>query len=510
MTYDFLKQIWKKLSPQVKACFLAGVPIGLLTHIFMITNKITNWDDITLPPGSGGSEYFGRWFVEMGNEAFSYWGAPGMNAVMAVILVILCACFTVDLLDIKSITGAVLTGAVLVTTPALVGTMCFMYVAAVYALSWLMSVVAIWLTKRFRFGIVPAVGLFVLSMAVYQAYFPYAAALAVLSVLVTLMGGEKIKDVIILGVRYLISLAAGMVGYLLSVKLSGFELAEYRGFDSIGKAGPAQYVECMLRAYHRVLQFFVTAQPSYNRNLTKRLNILAMLFLAVFIVCVFFMKKLYREKLRALIYIVLCGIMPLAAGLIYVMATKTHLASSTMIPGYCMIYVMLIVFAEKTAESGVRTAGIAALAALAVLALITYEDYRIDNNAYYRSYIANERMSALYNRIAARLEMTEGYSYGDRVAILGDWYPEKIDFYEPSMEAEFYEDIDSLSMENGLFTTGVRRKYMRTHLGIDGSEFTEEERTALMATDTYENMPAWPAAGCIEKIDGVWVMKMHE
>ena len=58
---DVILNLWKKIGKPEKAAMLSALFIGILTHLFMITNKLPNWDDVAVIPTTGLGPYIGRW-----------------------------------------------------------------------------------------------------------------------------------------------------------------------------------------------------------------------------------------------------------------------------------------------------------------------------------------------------------------------------------------------------------------------------------------------------------------
>ena len=82
-----------------------------------------------------------------------------------------------------------------------------------------------------------------------------------------------------------------------------------------------------------------------------------------------------------------------------------------------------------------------------------------------------------------------------------------------SVELDIFdsEDLRSLSgvaLENGLITSGVRYRFVKTFLGEELANLSHEEVTEIMETSSYKEMPVFPQEGCVQQIDGVWVVKM--
>lgn len=45
---DTLKEILLKIPFHIRCCLVSGILWGIITHAYMLTNKLPNWDDINL------------------------------------------------------------------------------------------------------------------------------------------------------------------------------------------------------------------------------------------------------------------------------------------------------------------------------------------------------------------------------------------------------------------------------------------------------------------------------
>lgn len=609
--FDLAKFIWKKTSKKMLACFFSGLIIGVLTHLFMITNKIPNWDDVTVIPTMGLGPYGGRWLGDTVQHIFSQWSAPGVNGLWAIIMMSLAACLAADAVQIRSYSGVIVWAALFQTFPVMASNMTFMFMSETFAAAAFLMCLAVDLMLRFKWGFLPAIILQMLSMACYQAYFPLGVSVTVLALLRILIiqedfrtwekpvgyyihrfvfllcGGRKgecsrdVSDnpsstnndgtsdfasdrkqpgtfIFIKRCLYcLLTLALGMAVYLISFhfsvrKLGGLGTVQYRGIENIGKESATTYLHAFLRAYHRVLEFFVTDPPGYAEGTILRYNRFAAFLLLLFWCLIFFLYRFYQSGKRFVLYLLLTGLLPLSMGLIYVMSPETQTASTNMIAGYLAFYLILITFCEivilKLSENSrqevisaemqgdhelsldkvycttscrrkstggkirIREILAAALSLICVfdMALLSFFYYKLDNTAYYRSYIANERVKAMYNRVLVKLEEQDGYTYDSRILIAGDWWPEPNVLSSYNLDGDLYNDLDGLADEHGLMTTGVRRGYMRLFLGINPPEVTDEEEAAIEQSAEYKAMPVFPADGCILKFGDIYVVKLAE
>ncbi|WP_026669886.1 glucosyltransferase domain-containing protein [Butyrivibrio sp. AE3006] len=508
---DYFKNILGKLELKYKYTFFTGLVVGILVHFLMISNKITNLDDIVCVPGVGGGKVLGRWFQEPVHDLFSPWSSPALNGIMSIIILSIAACVIVSVLDIKSITGAVLVPVIMMTLPSTASNMYYMYLAPTFALAILASTLNVYLIIKYKFGWILGAVLQFFSMACYQAYFGLATSLLVLAFIIKLIDGNKVDSVVRCGIRSLVGLIIAMGGYIISLKF--IDLSDYKGLDNIGGSSITDIIYAVLRAYHRVIQYFVTSPESFMAYAPTYINIILVGLCLIALVILMIKKKVFTEISRGIILIILLGIFPLALGLVYVMAPELSHASTVMIYSYSAFYFMLIAFAERLMQMPDRNKLCGIISALIVIALISesYACGRVVNNAYYRSYIAQRRTEQYYNRIIVKLEETEGYQYGDPFVILGGFYPNPVPIASHNMNGKQLADFEGATYEDLLFLPNERERFIQIYLGVEtGDIMSVEDKGKLMETEEFKNMPSFPADGCVQKIDGIWVLKIAE
>lgn len=508
---DYFKNILGKLELKYKYTFFTGLVVGILVHFLMISNKITNLDDIVCVPGVGGGKVLGRWFQEPVHDLFSPWSSPALNGIMSIIILSIAACIIVSALDIKSITGAILVPVVIMTLPSTASNMYYMYLAPTFAMAILASTLNVYLIIRYKFGWILGAVLQFFSMACYQAYFGLATSLLVLAFIIKLIDGNKVNSVVRCGIRSLVGLIIAMAGYIISLKF--IDLSDYKGLDNIGSSSPIDILYAVLRAYHRVLQYFVTSPESFMAYAPTYINIVLVVLGLISLIALIIKRKVFTELSRGLILLALLAIFPLALGLVYVMAPELSHASTVMIYSYSAFYFMIIAFAERLMQSPDRSKFCAVLAAVMCIVLLmeAYACGRVVNNAYYRSYIAQRRTEQYYNRIMTKLEGAEGYKYGDPFVILGGFYPNPIPIASHNMNGKQLSDFEGATYEELLFLPTERERFVQIWLGVEtGTILSTDEKNKLMNTDTFKNMPVFPADGCCEKINGIWVVKIEE
>lgn len=526
MKSDVFEQINKILPRNIKVCFCSGMIIGLITHLYMITHKIPNWDDISQIDGLGLTNQVGRWMLEplqyIGQKASN----PAINGVLLIMFISLAACLVVSTLKLESISSAVLIPAVMVTFPSVTGVLYFMFTAHVYSVGILFFCLSAYLIQRFRFGFIPAGICIILGLAVYQPFVSVAISLMLMVLILDGLRGGKFKMLTINGLKYAETLAVSTFIYIQISKLIFPNMGEetYGGVNEMGKIALADIPKNFGRVYKRVLEYFITRPFSYVTSGMHVLNILVCALIVILFAINFIQLKLWKKKLELAFICLMIFFLPFAMGFVYFMAPNAPF-STLMLYAYSMLYVFALVLFErafvqgenidnqenKSFYKGVKTA--CTLAVVLTVFFVAYGNYLLDSQAYFRSSIAVERVTNYYNRIITRVEEMSGYTVGDRVAILGEFYykdnPSSVEI--PIFKNdENYRELDGVVLENGLITSGVRNNFIKTYLGFNPGYIWAEEKKAILNSEEYKEMPDYPAEGSIAKISDIWVVKLCE
>lgn len=520
---DIIKYIGKRIQSQYWITLVSGLVIGMITHFFMLTNKIPNWDDITNYDSPGSQSFLGRWFLGYVHKIGGKPSAPAVHGFLMILALSLAACVVMRILELKSVTSAVLTAAIMVTFPSVACTMSFMFMAHTSGIAILMNCLAIYCFRRWKWGYVPGAVLIILALGIYQSYVSIAIALVLMGMITDLIHGKDSVKVAIKGIVSAATFGICVVIYkrICYIFYPSMADSEYGGIGEMGEMALSDIPINAGRAYKRFLEYFLYKPFEFVTKWMQRTNIIVCILAVIFFVLIVYTTKMWKDWKRLTVITVAAFFMPLAVAFVYFMAPEAPF-SMLMLYAYTLIYVMVVALLEDvtgimglgdgTINSKQVISVVLSFITVVTLCINCHSNYLLTNKAYYRSFFAFERTEAYYNRIIAMLEQTEGYEYGDDVLIGGDFYyatnPAPIE--RDIFDSEALRTMDGVALENGMITEGVRHEFVETFIGFPMGYIHDDVREKIYASDEFREMPHYPKDGCIRKIEGVWVVKLEE
>lgn len=520
MEFDLVSKWKEKIPGRIFICFWTGMIVGLLTHFYMLTHKLPNWDDMNNISAAGSGDYLGRWFLKYIHPLGSIYSIPAVHGVLFIICLSLSACIVLEIVQIKSLTGAILVPTIMLTFPSVACTMTFMFMAHTSGIGILMACGSVYVFRKYRFGFIPAFLLIVCTLGTYQSYISIVITLMLMGMLVDLLKGKNAIDSVKHGVccAILLLISVGIYMALSHIIYPALDQETYGGVGNMGKIAISDMPVLAARCYKRFLEFFLWKPFAFMTRTSQIANILTTLLGIILFIYLIIHCKVYKRVQELVLSLLVAGFVPMAAAFIYFMAPEVDY-SMLMLYSYVLIYVLVIALLELCMEQwqgGSEQAISKAIRyvivfiTISVVFLSSYTNYLVTNKAYLRTEIACERVTNYFNRMIARIESTDGFTEGELVTILGNTYykenPSSVEF--DVIDSENLREMSGVALENGLLTPGVRDNFIRTFVGYDVAALSDADKTELMNSAIYKKMPSYPKNGCVQKINGVWVLKM--
>ena len=142
MPEDILKKIKNSIPFQWKMCFYSALIIGLIAHVYKLTNWLPNWDSLVFRYDPQNMVTIGRWFLPIVCTPSSFYDLPWLVGLLSVLLHGLGAVCICRMLRVQKGITAALIGALVITFPTVTSVLMYNYVADGYAFAFLLSCMA--------------------------------------------------------------------------------------------------------------------------------------------------------------------------------------------------------------------------------------------------------------------------------------------------------------------------------------------------------------------------------
>ena len=501
----------KKISIRVKVTFISSVIFGMAAHMFMMTNKLPNYDDVhCLLDDYGSGIEFGRWMLFiLGNimrRTIGNISLPWINGLICIVILSITSVVVVDVLEIRSKMLCCLISAIMVSFPSVTGTLFFMYTAIYYCMAALMMALAIKCTKDCKYGYIYGVFMIAAGIGIYQAYFAWGVSLALL-LLISESLKNSVKGVAIfrLGIKYLIVLVCGLLIYIVCVQLflpiKGGELSEYQGLSQMTQFSIHDAPGLILRTYQNYFALMYKKFEGLNGFWLIRISIIV---LHVIIgILIFYQIRRNKKECRILEIAELIGMIlafPIAVNLIYIMSPDSYIYS-IMLFSVVSIYLLMGVVLERIAN-GERISIICNWIGCILLFVVAICQCQFSNIQYLSMNLQYEQASSYFTTMVTQIKSLNGYKDTMRVAFIGD----TIDDLSYSYNHEF-DEYTMGGRGNELVNLYSRNDFLRHYLGyqqeIVGNADEWKNRPEVMI------MPLYPDEGSMKIIDDVIIVKLE-
>lgn len=309
MKFDLLAVWNKKIPKHTKICLLTGLLAGWITHFYMLSHKLVNWDDANNMSAYGSGDYLGRWFLKYIHPLGGIHSIPAVHGLLFILFIAVSACLILAITGIKSTTGAVLVPIVMMTFPSMASTMTFMFMAHTSGMGILMVCLAVYLLRRYRYGAIPCGVLLLCVLGIYQSYISFAITLMLMGMMNDLIQNDKdFKEVFKEGILCVVVLGVSVAFYmwLSHVIYPNLDNETYGGVGNMGQIALTQVPVLIARCYKRFLEFFLW-KPFAFMTRTKQAANIGVSVLAVILFITIVIKRNYIKMPFALCFCLWCA-----------------------------------------------------------------------------------------------------------------------------------------------------------------------------------------------------------
>lgn len=484
--------------------------------MYMFTHKFLNHDDIGGLYSDVNLLSSGRWFLHFATGINGNFSSSWLGALFGAFYLAAAVVLILRMLRIRHFVPAVLTAACLVAFPTVTSTFAYMFCADQYLLALTLSTVAAYMISRKKWPLIILGGVVMaFSMGIYQAYFPLAASLLVTYMLIDAINSRfaSFKDFIVTGLKYCAGLALGMILYFIilkiCLKINNVELIDYQGISSMGIVSLGEFIERIEAAYLSFPEFYLSS-PVFH-SFFKYIVIASFAFDIMALALIIKQRGLYKSGAVIAEIVILLALLPLACGLVYVMAGMFTVHLVMLFPRVLPL-ILPAVFASNIDfgrnDSDLCSAGTSGAACLALTCALllsqfacAYEFLLVDNRAYFDMDLTYENTYAFMTKLTAKLELQEGFTEDTPIALIGN--------------ADMGSVIPQSAMTGVLTGNSAANMYTRTqflsyflsssyvYAGTDAVEQIKQSRE-------FKSMPCYPDEGSIKTINGIITVKFSD
>lgn len=506
---------WKKASQPFKIAFWSACVLGVITHIYIFTNLLLNHDSAWRLSFNDSALQFGRWSLQSIRVISTKFEMPVVAAVITIIMLSLTAGFTIKILGIQNKTNTVLSAGFIVTFPSVACIFSYLYTADAYFICLFLNVFAVYLVKKYHWGWLPAIVLCAFACGGYQAFICCAIGLLLMDCILDLFTDRSIREIVGKGCKYIFIIISSLLLYylilLVLLKVHGMGLTPYQGIDSMGIGNIKGFLAQIPTAYENFGQYFTASRYSAGFYQTVQVLFSALSFGALCYLAV--ITKLYRDRCRFALLLVGCLLLPLALNFITVISVEANV-HALMIYAFVLQYVFMIKLIELALQrmiaAGVSDWPAMHLTGIILAGLLLWNNFCVSNMAYLRLQVTYENSFALANRIAARIEILDGYAPNLPVAIVGE---ASRSLYGGTISD--FSQINSLSGTNDWLLYSpephVRtREYIKTYIGLRMPEPSDEQKAFISESGILDTMGSYPDQTSVQMYEGIIIVKLSD
>lgn len=513
---DCYNNIKQQVRPQLRTAFISALIIGLLVHMPIMLSDIPNHDGLA-------SMYFdqnmitsGRWFLTIACGFSSYYTLPWLIGVLAVFFLALTSVCLTQFLELHKTYEIVLVSGLLVTFPAAASSFAYVFTMDGYMLGLLLAVLAVLVTKTYRFGFLGGAVCLAFSLGTYQAYLPFAALLSIYGILMIAMEpiGEEnhsLRGKVKRGLNYLYMGALGALLYYIILqallKIQGKVLGDYQGINGMAAPGSKGLLASLKGMYLDFAAFTGKGNVLFNNRISfAALLLLMCLSLSILVgLCISrgWWKSVWFWLLSAA---ALVGV-PVAANLILVISPDVtyHLLMRYQ---WVLFPILLIAFISRYGCGKPQGDGGSALTSwilLAGAAVLVFNYAVTDNIAYANLQKRYEKTYAYCVRLLDRIEQTDGYYQGIPIAMIGVVSDEEYPLTD--ITGSVTGSMIGMNGDILLYTGENYEAFLRHYLGATLNILPADAMAEMYYSEEYRAMESFPGRNSIQIIDGIMYVK---
>lgn len=520
---DVEKSFFSWFDSNKKFSFLTALIVGIITHITFLTEMIMSpdglWNSICYFEADNWEASLGRWGLFIANKVVNNMAVPNLTGIISIVLIAISTLFIVDILKLKNKITIFIVSVAMVVSPALAGTLLYMYTSVAYCLAMILSVLTVKLIFKEKykiFNFILAIAIFTFSLGIYQSYIGVTVGLTAIRLIRDLFDKNvKIKWFFIHGIIMCLIVIIGGLLYsnITDRVLQKMQLvaSEYKGMESISLENTINSLDKSIpKIYDEFKEFYfgdnIVVNSNYSRQDFYKLMFGATIILELVLII---SSGVWKNPFRILFIIFMNAILPIALNVVLLLTTET----STYILTSAQL-VLIVPFTAVICEmSGKKCTFVFKWSAIIGMFLVVFTYYLADNVSYTALKLTYNQSYATTIRIMDRIEQTEGYSPEKPIMVAGIIDHNGPQFYRSS-DIYLYTlgTIFDLPTFHGTYSgmEGTWKKFFGNFLGMRINFTNEITYRDVINSDEFKEMEIFPALNSCREIYGTMVVKLTD
>ncbi|MBR1931715.1 MAG: glucosyltransferase domain-containing protein [Lachnospiraceae bacterium] len=494
-----------------------------IVYFPLMSNRLVNQYD-----GLWEYSYYkaGKWELSLGRWFWLYLDRLRFNISedpLTSLITLLCYCIgLVLILDIfglqKKKTGYI-AGALFLSNTAVSISLSYRYMSPTFGMAFLWNVLGAWLLIKFEkiwYLAVPVSAICIsFGMGCYQANIGCACLLFLSFLMYTIAHDSySIRQIVKLTAKIAAALFLGALLYILLMKahLSVFEvdLSSYNGASSYSILNTVKKLPTSLYNAYFLFGFYYKNQYFKTNLLSGRFVYLIPYVLLALLMLTEESRLIKKNYLRALLFVLCAGLIPVACGTVLFIATDTSTSLQMTAPWALALPVLICLLATFDKLQTMFTAKWLMRLNTVVLLIVLYGciyQVQVDQNAMLEGQIATKTIAT---EILDKLEDDDLLSATKTYCFVG--LPAANPLFTTT---DMYRMANTYAKFGAWWTDPActRRSYESTfkHLiGVNINICSPDEYRRLLAAEEVQNMPIFPDEGCITVIDDIVVVRVSQ
>ncbi|MBQ8782282.1 MAG: glucosyltransferase domain-containing protein [Clostridia bacterium] len=522
-----ITNIYDKNRKSLLFCLLITFVVGLVTHAYMFFQDSFSHDSLN---EFNASEFGNEWKIQLGRFIVPVYRMitrgnltiPWLIGVIALFWVALSVFLTVKMFNIENKLYVFLIAGLYSTNLAVISnTATYINDLDANMFALFLSVLAVFLWDKWKFGFALSIPCIVLTLGIYQSYICVTISLVIISIIFKIITHNyDFKAAFFNGLKSIFALLASGIVYILTFKLvlkaTGIQEATNtsNSLDNLGSLTVPDFINTAINVCKTTIYSLFFPKNSVFGNIIG--IFIAFTFL---IVGIFILSQLFKQKERVLenlLVLFLIIILPFEMSLPEILAGGV--GHDLMRFSHIFIYLFALLVIHQIQKSGstakkelIKTIPVYLGKSICILTslVILWSNIVSANEIYLKKDLEQDSALSFFTRVVYQMDNCEDYDRKSTPVV----FVGRPDYYDENKNG--FKNGYEIMGATGNYVLGAAapswyKRYFEYKLHYDIIVIENDELAQYKQNDYVKDMPCFPDEGCMQKIDNVLVVKLGE